>query len=50
MYDEGLDIQVGNTHYFGYFKYSHVDRQDCPMVMDGKNRLLIGHICSRFPS
>ncbi|KAK1938589.1 putative preprocathepsin c precursor [Babesia divergens] len=44
VYDEGLDIQVGNTRYFGYFKYSHVDSQDCPMVMDGSQADSNGHV------
>ncbi|GIX61909.1 preprocathepsin c precursor, putative [Babesia caballi] len=36
VYDEGLDIDIGATRYFGFFKYTKIDSSDCPMVMDGK--------------
>eukprot|EP00371_Babesia_bovis_P000069 XP_001608716.1 preprocathepsin c precursor [Babesia bovis T2Bo] len=35
VYDEGLDIELGTTHYFGFFKYNKINSSSCPMIMEG---------------
>ncbi|GFE52649.1 preprocathepsin c precursor [Babesia ovis] len=44
VYDEGLDLDLGSTRYFGFFKYSKIDTATCPMVMEGSQEDSHGNV------
>ncbi|GBE62678.1 preprocathepsin c precursor [Babesia ovata] len=44
VYDEGLDIDIGPTRYFGFFKYAKIDTKDCPMVLEGSQEDSHGNV------
>ncbi|CDR96184.1 preprocathepsin c precursor, putative [Babesia bigemina] len=44
VYDEGLDIDIGPSRYFGFFKYVKIDNNDCPMVLEGSQEDSHGNV------